>query len=38
MKRLGVAEVEGVSVANLVDGDPNTFVRVGDTVPNTRAG
>lgn len=31
MKKLGaVAEVGGASANNLVDGDPNTFVRVGD--------
>ena len=30
MKKLGaVAEVDGASANNLVDGDPNTFVRVG---------
>jgi len=31
MKKLGaVAEVAGTSANNLVDGDPNTFVRLGD--------
>lgn len=37
MKKLGAgAEVGGTSANNLVDGDPNTFVRVGDQGAETR--
>ncbi len=37
MKKLGaVAEVEGASANNLIDGDPNTFLRVGQQSAETR--
>ena len=39
MKKLGaVAQVGGASANTAIDGDPNTFVLVGDQRANTRAG